>query len=238
MSKKKLQLRKTRQTKQARSVSKQTPARISPQKKYSQAIKRIIRKQQESIEFKRAAERERKARAAKETAEKRIKEARKSIRTQKEVSKSAAREIKLAKAARSKAVKVAKETAQKLKREVQAIKKDSKRLYRLLGKKVPKKREIETVIKEQKERKKRRRVEGESGRKLSPEQVIEQAIDELAKGSGFRSAITEREFDSIAGIVKITIRGKNYTRVITGKIADRRGSKILKWQWTSKRQRG
>lgn len=70
--------------------------------------------------------------------------------------------------------------------------------------------------------------------KLSSAKAIEQAIAELeGTAPNLRSSITERFYDSDSMLVKITIKGKDYTRKITGRIADRKGSKILQWKWSA-----
>jgi hypothetical protein len=69
------------------------------------------------------------------------------------------------------------------------------------------------------------------------QKIIEQAIRELEiNGPGIRRAITETSYDKAGALVKITIRGKDYTTKIHGHITDRKGSKILAWKWKTQHQ--
>jgi hypothetical protein len=83
-----------------------------------------------------------------------------------------------------------------------------------------------------------RRTAREKGKKKTAREnndyIINQAIRELETRSlDVRASIVESSYDRNAGLIKITIRGKDYTRTIKAHIVDRKGSKILQWRWES-----
>jgi hypothetical protein len=67
--------------------------------------------------------------------------------------------------------------------------------------------------------------------RVDAEAIINQALSELGLT---KSSRVTAEFDEANVVVKITVKGKDYSRKITGKVTNREGSKILGWKWTTK----
>lgn len=72
---------------------------------------------------------------------------------------------------------------------------------------------------------------------INAKAVIDQALTELfSDPSNTPDEMEKPTFDKSGMIVKITIKGRDYTRKITGKIVERTGSKILLWKWKTKHE--
>ena len=112
-------------------------------------------------------------------------------------------------------------------------KSDAKQFYKIIGKKNPTIKDVKGVIREFKAKEKA---------KLNAEYIIDQALEEIRNPRGSSGDLDEPHL-----LVKITIRGRNYTKRITGQIIDpssrdsliKAKSKVRTWKWvTSRKQRG